>query len=59
MPVIGKLNVAAITTDDVLKMVEPLWGSKHETATGFVAELKVFWIGQRFVVFREGENPAR
>lgn len=58
-PIIGKLSVQAIDTSLVLKVLEPIWTKKLETA-GRVRgriELVLDWAKARG--YRAGENPAR
>jgi hypothetical protein len=31
-PIIGKVVIDAITTDDVIKILSPIWNKKNETA---------------------------
>ena len=58
-PVIGALPVHQIDTGLVLKILEPIWASKPETAnrTRGRIETVLDWAKSRGL--REGENPAR
>jgi integrase len=58
-PVLGRMDVAAITKMDVLRVVEPLWADKTVTAdrTRNRIETVLNWCIVRG--HREGENPAR
>ena len=58
-PVIGPLSVAAIDTLLVLKVLEPMWGTKTETATRVRGRIEsvLNWAAARGL--RQGENPAR
>lgn len=58
-PVIGALSVSDIDTAHILKVLEPIWATKTETATRIRQRIeKVFdWCQARG--FRTGENPAR
>jgi integrase len=58
-PVIGKLPVAAIDTGLVLRVVEPIWADKTETATRVRARIEAIldWAAVRG--YRTGDNPAR
>jgi len=58
-PVVGDLPVDAITTDHVLKILEPIWPNKTETATRLRQRIEVVldWATAR--KYRQGENPAR
>jgi len=58
-PVIGKLPVQAVDTAQVLKVLEPIWKHKTETAGRVRGRLEsvLDWAGARG--YRGGENPAR
>jgi hypothetical protein len=58
-PVLGKLPVMAIDTALVLRVVEPIWLTKTETATRVRSRIEAVldWATSRG--FRQGENPAR
>lgn len=58
-PVLGSMDVAAIDQDHVLKVLEPIWRTKTETATRVRGriELVLDWATARR--HRQGENPAR
>jgi len=58
-PVIGKLSVADVDTGLVLKILEPLWETKTETASRLRGRIEsvLSWATTR--KYREGENPAR
>jgi integrase len=58
-PVIGPLPVAAIDMPLILKVLEPLWGEKQETAARVRARIErvLSWAAVRG--HRSGENPAR
>lgn len=58
-PVIGKLPVAAIDTALVLKVLEPIWTEKPETAARVRGRIESIldWAAAR--EYRRGENPAR
>jgi integrase len=58
-PVIGKLPVAAVDTGLILKVIEPIWNERYQTASrlrGRVASV-LDWATVRG--FRSGDNPAR
>ena len=58
-PVIGKLPVASVDTGLILKILEPIWNERYQTASrlrGRVASV-LDWAGVRG--FRNGDNPAR
>jgi integrase len=58
-PVIGTLGVAKITTDDVHKIIAPIWSTKAETASRLRGRIErvLDWAKTRGL--RDGENPAR
>ena len=58
-PIIGTLSVAAVDTPAVLKILEPMWRTKPETASRVRGRIKsvLNWATARG--FRQGENPAR
>jgi integrase len=58
-PVIGGLPVAAIDTGLVLKILEPIWHTKSETAGRLRGRIEsvLNWATTR--EYRKGENPAR
>lgn len=53
------MDVAAITTDDVLGVLRPLWGTKPETAMRTRARVEQVLDAARAAGLRKGENPAR
>jgi integrase len=58
-PVIGALSVATIDTGSVLKIIEPIWRTKPETASRVRGRIEsvLNWAIARG--FRQGDNPAR
>jgi integrase len=58
-PVIGNLSVQAIDTGLVLKVLEPIWAAKPETAGRVRGRIEAVldWATAR--EYRRGENPAR
>lgn len=58
-PVIGNLPVAEVDTAHVLKIIEPLWKDKPETASRIRGRIETVLDSARARGFREGENPAR
>ena len=58
-PVFGKLPVAAVDTALVLKVLEPIWATKSETASRVRQRIErgLGWAKVRG--FRAGDNPAR
>ncbi len=58
-PTIGAMNVAAIDTALVLKILEPIWKSKTETATRVRSRIENVLTWATVRKYRQGENPAR
>jgi integrase len=58
-PVIGALPVQAIDTALVLKVLEPIWTIKPETASRLRGRLESILDWAKVRGYREGENPAR
>jgi integrase len=58
-PVMGKLPVDAIDLQHVLKVLEPIWLSKHETASRLRGRIEKVLSWATVRKFRHGENPAR
>lgn len=59
MPVIGDVSVAAIDTDLVLQVLEPIWEKKNETARRVRGRVEVILDWATAGKLRSGENPAR
>ena len=58
-PVVGMLSVAAVDTPHVLKILEPIWAAKTETATRVRQRIEKVLDWATVSKFRSGENPAR
>jgi integrase len=58
-PIIGALPVQAIDMALVLKVIEPIWTEKPETAGRLRGRLESILDWARVRGYREGENPAR
>jgi integrase len=58
-PVVGTLPVGAVDTALVLKILEPIWSVKTETASRLRGRIEAVldWATARH--YRQGENPAR
>lgn len=58
-PVIGALDVALVDTQHVLKIIEPIWSTKNETASRLRGRIErvLAWAATRKL--RTGDNPAR
>ena len=58
-PVFGNLSVAAIDVGLVMKVLEPIWTTKPETAGRVRGRIEVILDWARTRGHRDGENPAR
>lgn len=58
-PVIGELPVADVGTPHVLKILEPIWKGKAETASRVRGRIETVLDSAKARGYREGENPAR
>ncbi len=58
-PVFGQLPVATIDTELVMKVVEPIWKNKTETATRVRGRIESVLDWATVRGYREGDNPAR
>jgi integrase len=58
-PIFGNLSVSAIDTGLVLKVLEPIWETKSETASRVRGRIEAILDWARVRGFRTGENPAR
>jgi integrase len=58
-PLIGTLPVQTIDATLVMKVIEPLWSSRPETASRIRGRIETVLDWARVRGYREGENPAR
>jgi integrase len=58
-PVLGALSVQAIDTGLVLRVLEPIWRVKPETASRVRARIEAILDWAKTRGYRAGENPAR
>jgi integrase len=58
-PVMGKLSVTAVDVGLVMKVIEPIWTTKTETASRVRGRIEVILDWATVRKFRAGENPAR
>jgi integrase len=58
-PVFGELNVAAVDTALVIKVLEPMWKDKTETATRVRGRIESVLNWSISCEFRAGPNPAQ
>jgi integrase len=59
LPAIGDLPVSSVDTGTVLKIIEPLWLNKTETASRVRGRIESILDYAKVRGWREGENPAR
>lgn len=59
VPVLGRLSVADIDTGLVLKVLEPIWPSKTQTASRVRAHIERVLDWAQVRGLRSGDNPAR
>jgi integrase len=59
LPLIGALSVAAVDTGAVMKIIEPLWQAKPETASRVRGRIEALLDYAKARGWRDGENPAR
>jgi integrase len=58
-PVLAKKSVAAVTVADVLRILEPIWTEKPETASRLRGRIEAVLSYAAARGYRKGENPAR
>ena len=58
-PIIGAMNIAGVNTQLILKILEPIWKTKTETATRLRGRLESVLAWATVRKYRSGENPAR
>lgn len=58
-PIIGDLPVADVATAHVLKILEPIWKEKPETASRIRGRIETVLDAAKAREYRRGENPAR
>lgn len=58
-PIIGEMDVAAISTDEVYRILEPIWAAKPETAGRVRARIEKVLDRATARKLRSGDNPAR
>ena len=57
-PVIGKLNVADVELSHIVKILEPIWTTKTETASRLRGRIESVLAWAKVSGYREGDNPA-
>ena len=58
-PVLGKLSIQAVDTNLVLKVLEPIWKTKPETASRVRGRIEAILDWAKVRGLRQGENPVR
>jgi integrase len=58
-PLLGKLPVAAVTTQHVMRVLAPIWTDKVETASRLRGRIELVLDFAKAAGHRDGENPAR
>ncbi len=58
-PVIGDMPVDAIGIADVLRVLEPIWETKPETASRLRGRIEAVLASATVAGYRDGDNPAR
>lgn len=58
-PAVGRLSVADISTSDVLRVLEPIWLTKTETASRVRGRMEKVFAWATVRGYRTGDNPAR
>src|SRR4051794_26482139 len=58
-PIIGKLPVGAIDDAHVMKILQPIWNTKTETASRVRGRIEKVLDRAKALKLRSGENPAR
>jgi len=58
-PIIGKLPAAEVQTEQVLKVLRPIWGTKTRTADEVRGQIEQVLDAAKAHKLRDGDNPAR
>ena len=58
IPIIGDMDVAEITTEDILRVLEPIWRTKPETAVRLRGRIENVLDWCRARKLRDGANPT-
>lgn len=59
VPVLGQIPVAEVSTPLVLRVLEPIWASKTETASRLRNRIELVWDWSKARGYCSGDNPAR
>lgn len=57
-PIIGNKPVGEISTEDILRVLHPIWTSKTETASRLRSRIELVLSYAKAMKWRQGENPA-
>lgn len=57
-PLIGDKPVVDVSTEDVLRILQPIWSTKTETATRVRSRVELVLSYAKALKLRQGENPA-
>lgn len=57
-PVIGAKSVSEVSTEDVLRILTPIWTTKTETASRLRSRIELVLSYAKAMKWRQGENPA-
>ena len=58
-PLLGELSIQAVDTTLVMKVIEPIWAKKPETANRVRGRIETILDWATVRGYRQGENPAR
>jgi integrase len=58
-PIFGSIPVQEVDTDHIVKVIEPIWSKKTETARRIRGRIEVILDWAKVRGYRTGENPAR
>jgi integrase len=58
-PVLGALSVQSIDTAEIMRVLEPIWAIKPETASRLRGRIEAVLDWAKVRAYRQGENPAR
>jgi integrase len=58
-PILGELSVAAVDTTLIMRVLEPIWSNKPQTASRVRNRMEVVLDWAKVRGFRDGENAAR
>ena len=59
LPVLGDVPVAEVATDDVMRVLRPIWSKTPETASRLRGRIETVLDHAHALKWRTGENPAR